>query len=52
MVLAEPTKAWFTIPGITEDKMHGQGAVSKYLTENQDALDKLDAMVMKKLSLT
>lgn len=51
-LIAEPTKAWFTIPGITEDKMHGQGAVSKYLMENQDALDKLDAMVMEKLSLT
>lgn len=44
-VIVEQTKGWFTIPTVVEDKIHGQNAVRKYLSENPDARNRVDALV-------
>lgn len=47
--IIEKSGAWFTIDGV-EDKIQGQNGVYKYLSENQEVLDRVDALVNEKIA--
>lgn len=44
--------SWFTFPGITDEKIQGQGNVAKFLTEHQSILDKIDSTIADLMSKT
>ena len=41
--------AWFTIPGIIEEKIQGQNSVCNYLREHQDILEQVDSVVNEQI---
>lgn len=46
--IVEQSGSWFLIDGV-EDKLHGQADVYNYLSEHQDVLDRIDALVNEKI---
>lgn len=43
------TGAWFTIPGVIDEKIQGQNSVRKYLVEHQDILNTVEEMISEKI---
>ena len=47
--IIEKSGAWFKIDGV-DDKVQGQNGVYNFLSENQEILDRIDALVNEKIS--
>ena len=42
--------AWFTIPGVIEDKIQGQNGVRKFLDDNADICDRVEELINEQIT--